>query len=145
MAAWVDERQWQCRECGSIIQRYELLKATHPFQPRVKIFGCPICFELGPFDDICDEPGCKNIARLVTLCGASQLIDVPDRCPVVKIPLGMKYGFMSPGTAAPDRARVKFREFRFKTTVRLQGVEFGLYEEMDQDSETVNGPLMLED
>lgn len=55
-------KRWQCRECGSISLEVELLRAPNPFDETTTILGCPMCKGVYEFDEICDEPGCEEVA-----------------------------------------------------------------------------------
>jgi hypothetical protein len=58
------ERRWQCT-CGWIGEESEILTAPNPFDPGDTVVGCPLCKEVGDFDELCDEPGCNR----TTSCG----------------------------------------------------------------------------
>ena len=58
-------KRWKCTACGSIVLETELLKATSPFYAADVLIGCPKCFATNgttTIEDICDEPGCTELA-----------------------------------------------------------------------------------
>ena len=56
--------EYKCRECGKIYTKKDILTALRPFDKEEIIWGCPDCQSIDSFDDICDEPGCKKIAKM---------------------------------------------------------------------------------
>ncbi len=46
------------RNCGWRGTRGELLRAAHPFDPDDECMGCPECFDIDSYEEVCDEPGC---------------------------------------------------------------------------------------
>jgi hypothetical protein len=52
----------KCIECGKIFATQELLVAENPFDKNMQIQGCPYCKDVGCFEVVCDEPGCKETA-----------------------------------------------------------------------------------
>lgn len=59
------DKKWRCEYCGTITLQDDLLEAPSPFDPQDTLWGCPNCKSAEGFDEICDEPGCKN----ETCCG----------------------------------------------------------------------------
>ncbi len=53
-----EDKQWMCRDCGAATLEHNLLTAKNPFDNTDTIIGCPKCFSVQDFIEICDEPGC---------------------------------------------------------------------------------------
>ena len=53
-------RAWRCTECDKISAERDLLRAPNPFHVELEICGCPHCFGVECFDEVCDEPGCEQ-------------------------------------------------------------------------------------
>jgi len=56
------ELQWRCEDCGWRGNQTQLLRAPNPFDPECEIVGCPQCKSVNGFENMCDEPGCKELA-----------------------------------------------------------------------------------
>jgi len=65
-------------------------------------------------------------ALLKTLCGCSQLIDIPDRTSSIKIPLP------SSSTFASQDAVLKIRTFYLEHSEKIQNIEVFVYVEQDE-------------
>lgn len=52
--------KWECDDCHYVCVDGGLLEAANPFNKELTISGCPNCFSVGPFNAICDEPGCEE-------------------------------------------------------------------------------------
>ena len=60
----MNHRRWKCKTCGGISNDNELLSAPNAFDNEQTLLACPHCKECGDtFVMICDEPGCKEMAR----------------------------------------------------------------------------------
>ena len=54
--------KWRCMECEMYLTDDEMLTAPNPFDTDSSINGCPFCYSIGLFAEICDEPCCKDEA-----------------------------------------------------------------------------------
>jgi hypothetical protein len=63
MTRIVENKQWRCTNCLQISLQPELLTGPSPFDPEDILTGCPKCKSVDGFDEICDEPGCKQRAH----------------------------------------------------------------------------------
>ncbi len=70
------ERKWQCKECKKHHLESELLKAANPFDAEQVVWGCTECKCVDCFDEICDEPECKQPAS----CGFPEKEDYRRTC-----------------------------------------------------------------
>ncbi len=55
-------KRWRCKFCHLISQEETLLQAPSPFDPSDVLMGCPHCKQVEGFDELCDEPTCKEDA-----------------------------------------------------------------------------------
>lgn len=53
---------WTCTECDWNGTDQQWLTAENPFDPNSKIIGCPLCKDVGSMRELCDEPGCSQLA-----------------------------------------------------------------------------------
>ena len=56
------KKEWMCSECRTITLEPDLLRAENPFDADDIIVGCPECRSINSFTEVCDEPGCVDIA-----------------------------------------------------------------------------------
>ena len=59
------ELQWECKECGWRGLTHTFLRAANPWNG-ADMYGCPQCYEIEPFINMCDEPGCGMAATCGT-------------------------------------------------------------------------------
>lgn len=52
----------RCDNCGRGFYDKELLEAPNPFEPELKIYGCPFCKSVNELTMLCDEDGCEKDA-----------------------------------------------------------------------------------
>lgn len=55
-------KRWRCASCAAVTIEAALLVAPNPFDATKKVMGCPQCFEVGDFEELCDETGCIKVA-----------------------------------------------------------------------------------
>jgi hypothetical protein len=51
-------KQWKCQECGKILNESELLMGKNPFDLTEYIIGCPHCYAIECFTEICGVEEC---------------------------------------------------------------------------------------
>ncbi len=56
----IDDKRWRCKECDTISHESKLLTADNPFKRDESITGCPSCFSIDSFMDVCDQSGCEK-------------------------------------------------------------------------------------
>ena len=51
--------RWRCKSCHRVCVKSALLRAPNPFHTDGEdVEGCPVCYSVGDFDHLCDEPDC---------------------------------------------------------------------------------------
>lgn len=53
--------RYRCDECDAIVNEADILTAPNPFFHDDLIRGCPRCFGVVDFSQLCDEPGCEEL------------------------------------------------------------------------------------
>lgn len=54
--------KWACRSCDWDGTDEQLLRAPSPFDALDTLIGCPACKAVDDLDELCDEPGCDQVA-----------------------------------------------------------------------------------
>lgn len=54
--------KWQCNECGYFVDGKDRLEIANPFNAAENIHGCPLCYSVNSFKNICDETDCEEEA-----------------------------------------------------------------------------------
>jgi hypothetical protein len=62
----IEKDKVKCNDCGWIGMYYDLLKAPNPFNTDDILIGCPNCTGVDCIMNLCDDPGCKEIATCGT-------------------------------------------------------------------------------